>query len=263
MRLKLFLEAPHNSRIDINYNYKLSSAIYSLLRFGSKEFSTFLHDIGYKLNGKSYKLFCFALRFNEFKIIDNKIKLIDPALNLIISSPLIDEFVKNFVLGSFETTSISITNNTEIIKFRIKQIESLPNIDIISPVKLFLLSPLVLSTIKEKNGKLSQYYLRPEDSEDINRILTSNLLNKAKLIFNKEINAEALKLEWDKNYLMRHPRITKKITINEFGKYPIDVIGMQAPFTLSGNLELIKIGYECGFGEKNSMGFGLTEVLND
>jgi len=25
----------------------------------------------------------------------------------------------------------------------------------------------------------------------------------------------------------------------------------------------MKIGYECGFGEKNSMGFGMTEIIKN
>jgi CRISPR-associated endoribonuclease Cas6 len=60
--------------------------------------------------------------------------------------------------------------------------------------------------------------------------------------------------------MQKHRRVTKKITINENGRFPIDVIGIQAPFTIEGDPELIKVGYECGFGEKNSMGFGMAEV---
>jgi CRISPR-associated endoribonuclease Cas6 len=33
-----------------------------------------------------------------------------------------------------------------------------------------------------------------------------------------------------------------------------------APFTLKGDTELMKIGYEAGYGEKNSMGFGMAKV---
>ena|GEM_PF-6212384 len=33
-----------------------------------------------------------------------------------------------------------------------------------------------------------------------------------------------------------------------------------APFTARGPVELLQIGYEAGFGEKGSMGFGMAEV---
>ena len=36
--------------------------------------------------------------------------------------------------------------------------------------------------------------------------------------------------------------------------------GVVAPFHVIGAPELIHIGYECGFGDKNSMGFGMVEV---
>jgi CRISPR/Cas system endoribonuclease Cas6 (RAMP superfamily) len=36
-----------------------------------------------------------------------------------------------------------------------------------------------------------------------------------------------------------------------------------APFVVRGSVELIALGYEAGFGEKNSMGFGMVEVVDD
>jgi len=66
LRLLLTLKADEGNLISFNYHYHLSSAIYKLLQFGSEEFSAFLHDTGFKLNGKSYKLFTFALKaFNR------------------------------------------------------------------------------------------------------------------------------------------------------------------------------------------------------
>jgi len=35
------------------------------------------------------------------------------------------------------------------------------------------------------------------------------------------------------------------------------------PFVVKGNKELIKFGYECGFGELNSAGFGMVKSKND
>jgi CRISPR-associated endoribonuclease Cas6 len=129
-------------------------------------------------------------------------------------------------------------------------------------MKFKLLSPLVLSTRKERMGSLQQYFLRPDDSNDINRVITNNSRNKYNLIYNEE-NTNDIALTWDENYLRKNKRVTKKITIDENGKYPIDIIGIQAPFILEGDPELIKVGYECGFGEKNSMGFGMVEVINN
>jgi len=260
LRLKLSLIAQSNS-VTINYNYQLSAAVYNLLRFGSPEFSSFLHDIGFNCNGKKYKLFSFALRFERIKISNQEIELLSPNAYLHITSPLIDDFIKNVVIGTFENQKIEIHGNYKTSKFNIHQVEALPEIEFTGENKFSLLSPLILSTKKEYNGSLKQYFLRFTDTNDINRILTQNLKNKYSIIHERESKSGLLSLEWDQEYVNRKPRISKKITIDQNGEYPIDLIGIQAPFTVKGDAELIKIGYECGFGEKNSMGFGMAEVI--
>jgi len=260
MRIKLFLEAEDDT-LTCNYNYSLSAAIYNFLRLGSPEFASFLHDIGYIHLGKNYKLFTFALRFENIQIKNSTIKLNSKKVSLFITSPLIDDFIKSFILGVFEQKNITITSFYNIFHFKIKQIEILPAVEYKNEMNFHLLSPIVLSIRKERNGEMRQYFLRPEDEEDINRVLKQNLRNKYELINKKNAAEKELTLKWDEEFLRRHIRVTKKITINENSKDAVDVIGIQAPFTIVGDPELIKVGYECGFGEKNSMGFGLANII--
>ena len=125
MRLSIRLRETSQNILSVNYNYPLAAAIYKLLRFGSEEFAEFLHEIGYKNAGKTYKLFSFALRFDRFKIINEKIKLTEPTVNLIISSPLIDDFIQNFVVGTFEQQKIELFGSGIKSTFVIEQVESL------------------------------------------------------------------------------------------------------------------------------------------
>jgi len=261
MRVNLKLTTHTNTFLSLNYHYALSSAIYNLLRFGSPEFSEFLHDIGYQTNGKKYKLFCFALKFEHLTIQEGRIKLLKPGSSLYITSPIGDDFFRNFIIGSLEERSIKINDKDVTTDLSIMQIETVPDIDYSSEMKFISLSPIVLSKRIDYKGKEQQYYLRPDDRKDINRILTQNLRNKYYALHREELNCEDLELIWDEEYVSRHRRVTKKITINQNGVYPIDVIGIQSPFTLKGNPELIKIGYECGFGEKNSMGLGMAKLV--
>lgn len=260
MRLYITLFTKEQKPLSFNYHYQLSSAIYLLLKFGSTEFSYFLHNIGYKLNGKQFKLFSFSLKFEKYKISNSHILPESPIVFLTISSPKIDDFIKNFVIGSFERQMFYISIGNEEHKFLIKNMELLPDPVFKDEMYFSLSSPMVLSTVKEYNGKLSPYYLRPNEIDEINRILSQNLRNKYEVVYNK-ISKGNVKIEWDKEYLNRHARLTKKITINEYGRFPVDIIGIQAPFKITGDPELIRIGYECGFGEKNSMGFGMAEVV--
>ncbi len=261
MRLRLTLHCNvHNAQLPYNYNYHLSSAIYNLLKFSSPEFSSFLHNCGYKTNGKTYKLFTFTLKPKQYTPGPTSLHLTSPEVDLYISSPLVDNFIKSVVISTFEKTTLDLSFAGSELSFKIRFAELIPPLHFNEQMNFFLSSPMVLSTKKEIEGELKQYYLRPDDSELINRILLQNLKNKYELIYQKKSDANSLQLEWDQKYLEKKKnRITKKITINESGRFPVEIIGMQAPFNITASPELLQVGYECGFGEKNSMGFGMVE----
>jgi CRISPR-associated endoribonuclease Cas6 len=265
LRIKLFLQSDSNSFLNFNYFYPLSAAVYKLLKFGSPEFSSFLHDIGYKLNGKSFKLFTFALRFEKFKIQNSSIKLLSTTSYLYISSPLVDDFIQNFVIGTFESQKIEIAASGSKSIYAINQVESMPEIVFKEEMKFKLLSPLILSTKKEHNGKLKPYYLRFNDNpEDLERILNNNLANKYELITGKKSENKSVSFNWDYDYIKKseskNKKLTKKQTIKQGTSEETEVIGNQIPFTITGDKDLIKVGYECGFGEKNSLGFGMADT---
>lgn len=256
MRLLLALSSKSGALLPAHYNHPLAAAVYDLLRFGSKEFAAYLHDIGYSLNGYTYKLFSFALRFEQMRFEGNAIRLLSPRAELHVSSPLVEDFINNVVLGSFEHQKLSI-GHTE---FRIERMET-PPLPQFSPTMMFTLhSPLVLSTKRKHNNTMHQYYLRPDDTEEINRVLTANLARKYEILTGKTLPNAHVELVWDNRYRTRHKRITRRIIIRE-KNIGINVIGMQAPFELYGSPELIRTGYECGFGEKNAMGFGFANAV--
>ena len=265
MRLKVKLKCNSNFELPINYNYALSAAIYKLLRFGSENFAEFLHNLGYKNAGKTYKLFSFALRFNKFKIQNQTIHLIEPTASLIITSPLVEDFMQSFIMGTFEQQQIEIISGDFKTVFYVEQIESLPPISFQNKMKFRMLSPMILSTKQQYNGKLKQYYFRYYDSiDEINRVLNINLISKYEIIKNKKYTGAGVKIKWDEKYIKqmetKKKRLTEKVTIRKGELINIDIIGNQLPFEIEGDTELIKIGYDCGFGEKNSLGFGLVET---
>ena len=157
MRIVIHLNCKAETSIPINYNYQLSSAIYNLLRFGSPEFSDFLHDKGYRLAGRKYKLFTFALRFEKTAIENNHLVLKSPKATLYITSPMIDPFIKNFIIGTFENKVIQISDKLKVIDFKIISAELIPEPEFTDKMKFLFLSPMVLSTIREYKGKLQQY----------------------------------------------------------------------------------------------------------
>ncbi|MEJ5350991.1 MAG: CRISPR-associated endoribonuclease Cas6 [Melioribacteraceae bacterium] len=266
MRIKLKLYSVHSARVAINYNYSLSSAIYKLLRFGSPEFSAFLHHKGFIIKNKSYKLFTFSLQFDNAVLDGNSFILKSPIAYLYVTSPLVDEFIKSFVIGTFENQAIEIMAENIFTRFNIRQAEILPEPEFNEEMKFKMMTSTVLSTMKIVNGKLSPYYYRyNDDLNEINRVLMQNLINKYSIIYNKEYSGKGIKLTWDENYinhaLKNKKRLSKKVSILKDINKPIEIVGIYCPFNISGDKELIKVGYECGFGEKNSMGFGMAEVI--
>ena len=267
MRLKILLKSVDYSPLPINYNYALSSAIYKLLRLGSSEFAQFLHEKGFQLDGKSYKLFTFALKLNDYTVSENKLNFISPYASLFISSPLIDDFVKNIVIGAFKDQKLELYSDFQLTNLIIHQAEIIPEPEFIDGSKMNLLSPLVLSTKKIFKSASSQYYFRyNDDIKEINRVLNANLANKYKILHQRVYKGQGVCLSWDEKYILHHKnnknKFSKKTTITKSLKNPINIVAINVPFNISGDPQLISIGYQSGFGEKNSMGFGMTELLN-
>ena len=265
MRLKLLLQCEGNTFLSLNYYYPLSAAVYNLLRFSSPEFSSFLHDIGYKLNGKRFKLFTYALRFEQFKIQNSAIKFLSPNALLFISSPLTEEFIQNFVIGTFESQKIEIVSPNYKTIFSINQVESLPEIIFKDEMKFKLLSPMILSTKQVHKGKLKPYYLRyGDDPDEFNRIFNDNLRNKYEALTEKKPGNKTVSFNWDMDYIkkteLKHKRLTRKQTIKEGTPEETEVVGNLIPFTAKGDIDLIKVGYEVGFGSMNALGFGYADL---
>lgn len=265
MRLKLKIRAVRsNCSITANYYYYFSAAIYLLLKFGSPVFAEFLHSKGYILRGKKFKLFSFGLEFEKMKMDKGFIHLISPNAYLTVSSPMLDSFINNFILGSFNKTKFFIGNADIGIEFEIQLIESLPDISFSENMKFKLISPMTLSTVVERNNKLSPYYLEYDDT-DLPRILKKNLMEKFELVNGYKIEPDFFEIEFDQNYIQKrlaqNKRISKLITIAEGTPEQTQIRTINCPFSIRTNPELIRIGYECGFGEKNSMGFGMAEVV--
>jgi CRISPR-associated endoribonuclease Cas6 len=268
MRIELTLSPEKNCAVPINYYYAISAAIYRILSFSSHEYATWLHDKGYMdSSGKPRKLFNFSsLKISPKAKLQNDVLIIPETsqVTLFISSPLLEDFIQNFVQGVFLDQKIAIGNDKTVGRFHVSKVFVQPKPEFKESMKYHLLSPLLLSTMKEHNGKLSQYYLRPDDAE-VEKTARQNILRKYEVIYKKEFLPTKFIFNLDKNYIQSKggsDRISKLITINK-GKEAIRVKAFVAPFTLATDKELHELIYECGIGEKNSQGFGMVEVRGE
>ncbi len=264
MRLKLTLRpARMPVIIPINYSHLLAAAIYKILGQASEPFASFLHEQGYAaLSGRLLKMFTFSKLLNSFarpRKTDNLVQLFSPKddWTLYVGSPMTDDFVQNFVLGLFEATEFAIGAHGLRATFKVEQVEALAPPDFAQSMRFSTLSPISVSTMIEKDGKMSPRYLLPEDA-DLSVALKNNLVQKHQIIYGRVPADDTFTLTFEKH---DRPK-TKLITLKEGRPDETKRRGFESHFTLTGSPELLQTAWECGLGEAGSMGFGMLEVEN-
>lgn len=256
MRIKLDLVHVNKNgfSVPINYNHFLTSLAYKTIGDSSSEYASFLHDEGYssKEVDKKFKLFTYSqLRFSNMEVESDIINSKSPEVRWFISSP-VTQFIEHLASGLLDSGDVRIGQET----FHVEQISSVKPPDFTEEMDFLCMSPIVSSTMVKKNGELKTYYYRFDDKE-LSTALLSNLKNKYKLIHGEDRTDNSFRITFDKDYVeKKNGRISKLVDFKG-----IRIKGIFAPFTVTGNPELIKLGYQAGFGEKGSMGFGMVKEI--
>lgn len=173
------------------------------------------------------------------------------------------DFVQNFVAGLFEQTTIEIGNPQTVGRFRVTGVETLPEPQFNSPVPCRCLSPVVVSSMHEHKGKMHQYYLRPDDDR-LSELIYNNLIRKHEIAYGTVPDDTNFRIIPDMDYINRRggiEKVSKLVTIKEWDEEKsVKVKSFIVPFEMHGSEAMIRTAYECGIGEKNSIGFGMIEI---
>lgn len=246
--------------ISLNYQYSLAAAIYKILGKASPAYAAFLHNRGYTApSGRLMKLFVFSKLWNPHTqrkgstLVSNR-----GSWSVQVGSPMLEEFVQNFVLGLFETAEIPIGGPGWHAAFQVEQVETLPVPDFKERMRFKCLSPFSVSRPVEINGTLKPEYLLPDDSQ-LSERLQNNLLEKHTLIHGTPPANMSFSLQFEK----RDRPKTKMIAIKEGREDQTNRRAIESHFTATGSLELMQTAWECGLGEAGAMGFGMVEAVRD
>ena len=106
------------------------------------------------------------------------------------------------------------------------------------------ISPIYLKTMIEMDGELKTYDLLPNNSKFYEN-LKNNLKKKYEAFYN-----ETCEMDFEFEVLKYRQ---KRMRIKDIYCRCSEIV-----FKVWGDYDLIKFGYESGFGEKNSMGFGMV-----
>src|SRR5690554_6596015 len=118
-----------------------------------REFAEFLHDQGYEVGKRKFKLFSFSRLLGQYKIMGSEI-LFAPPVRLVISSP-IKEFCQYLLNGLLSQGSIRLgQNEVKVEKVSVSSPEAQ------SEIKVRLLSPVVAYStfLKPEGGKYTCYF---------------------------------------------------------------------------------------------------------
>lgn len=256
MRVKLTLQTQQrDTRLPLNINHAIAGLIYRILGAASADFATLLHEEGFADaadRSRRFKLFTFSrLEFRRSHLHNGRIVLDDPNVTLQLSSP-VSAFIEHFVTGLFQCEAFQLLGHG----FVLTAAETLPVPDFSATNSFRALSPIT-ETVRDE-GAPHPRFLSPAD--DWSEIMQRNLLRKYRALYGSDPADTQLRWQWDQDYLQRLAaqgrRASVLIDING-----IKVRGWLVPFTVEGSRELIELGYETGFGSRNSMGFGMGEII--
>ncbi|MEA3414944.1 MAG: CRISPR-associated endoribonuclease Cas6 [Thermodesulfobacteriota bacterium] len=272
MRVKITALTESPATIPFNYNFALHSAIYGLIEKSSGEYSRYLHDKGFinETVKKRFKLFTFSkLFFTPTRIQKNGFHQVKE-ISFIFSTP-IEQSYEHLILGLFSDQTFHLNFSGEKINFSVTRVEAMPEPQFNNECKFLCLSPIAVSTQREKaNGRLEQHYLdymNPEEREHFIENIKKNLINKYQTFYKTDYadHDHEFKFSFDVNYITkRQGKISKLIHFKKIDKNTKTKIkGFEAPFKIIADTELIKIGYEAGFGNGGSMGLGCVALITN
>ncbi|HDD31460.1 MAG TPA: CRISPR-associated endoribonuclease Cas6 [Thermococcus litoralis] len=229
-----------NSEFKVPYNHQhyLQGLIYHRIQKINPELSLSLH------RPKVPKLFTYSLFMSEKrKTIPRAKYFLGKGKGFFYFSTPIPTIAEAFIGGLLQDPEVTLWGE----KFYVEEVKALAEPSSYDGRTYLTLSPIAVTTLKPELGRLKQYDLSPMD-EKFYENLKENLKEKYVLLYGEkppdEFEVKVLKAK-PKRFEVK-PGIFQRAWHLVFKAY--------------GDEELIKVGYQAGFGEKNSLGFGMVKV---
>jgi CRISPR-associated endoribonuclease Cas6 len=256
MRLKLTLNHRPNSTLSLNYHYALQAVIYKVLERADPEFSHWLHEKGYEASGRKFKLFTFSeLRGLPF-FMDKQAQTICFRGNTVTwqVSFCVDKDVEKFITGLFQNQVLEVATPAGRVQFTVQGVEMLPPPPVHETMRFKATMPICISEQTETDKQ--PQYLNPTHPH-FERLFFSNLQHKYEAAF----GASPLPITNYSLHILTEPRMKGLTTYKKSLDRPIKTIGYTFDFEVTAPSAWLRLGFDAGFGGKNSGGFGFCEVL--
>lgn len=245
MRIKVDL-IPVDKELFLPWSYAdwLQGLLYHALRLGIPQVAQFVHDVGFSAGNKKYKLITFSLLQPTAYEPSRDGLRIKGALSWSVSSP-VSKLIEAVALGLLVGPDVRLGQNP----LRVENVCVVPEPKFGERMIFTTLSPICASTgERDEAGRFGKRFLSPEEP-DFGRVLNENLRRKFASLHGTSSAGEV------KFSLLDEPR-SKLLSVNG-----TQVRGWLMRFIAEGPQDLLRIGYEAGFGERNAQGFGMVGVL--
>lgn len=257
-RLSLTPQSGPINTIPVNYQYPLSAWIYITIHNGDHAFASFLHNKGFVSGGKTYKLFTFSmLSFpNGGYRIEGDRMHISAGEAILELSFLAPDATQHFISGLFKRQLFRIGDSLSQTSFRVTQVDLLPQPVFTGCMTFRACAPILIS--QHTDGRRSAAYCKPGD-QGYEKLFFDHLTAK----FAAAMQSGLIDPDFDKGsdsslckLRILSPPKTKGIHIKTNTPQQTQIIGYLFDFEIEAPPPLIRLGYDAGFGEKNSLGMG-------
>ncbi len=250
MRIRILADVGEGITLPINYNRFLTGIIYKFLSESDSEYATFLHDGGYAAESKLFKLFTFSQLMAKRRRISGANIRFGSSLTWYVSSPMA-QFLQHFADTLLSTGVLALKQHR--LPIEDVSLARVPRFR--EEMEFRCLSPVVMTTVRDYNGQQAMHYCRPDDPA-FSELVRQNLLRKHEAIHGTSPSDDRLTFRFDDSYIRKRAgKVTRLIDYRG-----VKIKGVLCPFRVSGSPALIQTGYDCGFGDKNSVGFGMAGV---
>ncbi len=267
MRIKIVLSPRTEPSFVPLDQHALASLLYQVIGRVAPDYAAFLHEEGYSApqpqsaaSHKTFKLFTFSRPYLPDTLLNkgHEERAWFARGNVVwqVSSPLL-EFIEALTAGLIAQGEVALADARGQAQFVVESIEEMLPPPLVSELRCTTLSPVTVSvTETDVSGKRRKQFLWADDPR-FGALVAANLQEKYRALCGAE-PAGDLQFAFDEAYIQRRGGVRK---VSKLVLYKgTQIRAWQAPFTVTGDPALLRLGWEAGFGEANSKGFGLVEA---
>ncbi len=242
-----------------NYNHLLASFIYSVL---SDDLREFLHNRGFVLGKRRFKLFVFSRIFGDLSFVRRSgvpFLFLDGEGFFYVSS-LWGRFIRDFVEGVLDRGSVRLGEASFDLDF----VENVGAPRFSSSVVIRMLSPMVAQrTYVTPGGIKKTRFYSPWEPAFV-ELLNMNLFNKYMVAVQHKLLPKRNIKRGVKIYPLEVDDIRDKVVfVYGRGTKRKVLEGWTGKYLLRGPKTLIKVGYYAGLLYGNPKGLGMFEVIEN